>query len=85
MPKSTMTSKGQVTIPKSVRERLGLEPGVVLEFLEDPSGNLVLRKAANGDGALGILRHLAPSRPVSVEEMHEAIRRRVVAKYRPRK
>ncbi len=81
MPKSTMTSKGQVTIPKILRDRLGLEPGVVLEFVDNARGEIVLRKIGNGNGALGILRHLAPSRPVTVEEMREAVRRRARAKY----
>jgi AbrB family looped-hinge helix DNA binding protein len=85
VPKSTITSKGQITIPKTLRDRFGLEPGVVLEFVEDSRGALVLRKAAGDDGALGVLRHLAPKRPVSVEEMNEAVRRRVAAKFGPRK
>ncbi len=33
MVKATVTSKGQVTIPKKVRERLGLRPGDELEFI----------------------------------------------------
>ena len=32
--KATLTSKGQITIPAAIRERLGLEPGQVLEFDE---------------------------------------------------
>lgn len=30
---STVTSKGQVTIPKRVRERLGIEPGQTVSFI----------------------------------------------------
>ena len=33
-----LTSKGQVTIPKDVRERLGLRPGDQIEFVEGPQG-----------------------------------------------
>jgi AbrB family looped-hinge helix DNA binding protein len=33
-----MTVKGQVTIPKSIRERLGLYPGDAVEFKEEPGG-----------------------------------------------
>ena len=33
--KATLTSKGQVTIPSAIRQRLGLEPGQVLEFDEN--------------------------------------------------
>ncbi len=32
--KATLTSKGQLTIPKAIRRRLGLKPGQVLEFDE---------------------------------------------------
>ncbi|MDO8473669.1 MAG: AbrB/MazE/SpoVT family DNA-binding domain-containing protein, partial [Dehalococcoidia bacterium] len=35
MNKTKITSKGQVTIPKEVRERLGLRPGDELEFMEE--------------------------------------------------
>lgn len=41
--KSTVGAKGQVTIPKRLRDRLGLEPGTVIEFDED-HGRLVARK-----------------------------------------
>ena len=33
-----LTSKGQVTIPKSVRDRLGLRPGDAIEFVEEDHG-----------------------------------------------
>ena len=33
--KAPLTSKGQITIPKDVRARLGLRPGDEIEFVED--------------------------------------------------
>jgi antitoxin PrlF len=42
--KTTISEKGQVTIPKELRTRLGLAPGTVLEF-EEERGRLVGRKA----------------------------------------
>lgn len=38
MQKAKVTSKGQVTIPKDVRERMGLRPGDEIEFAEDQKG-----------------------------------------------
>ncbi len=43
MAKTRITTKGQVTIPKEVRERLGLRPGDELEFTEE-DGVFRLRK-----------------------------------------
>jgi antitoxin PrlF len=44
--RSTVTEKGQVTIPKPIRDRLGIRPGEVLEFGEHPDGGVVARKVA---------------------------------------
>jgi AbrB family looped-hinge helix DNA binding protein len=49
--KSTVSEKGQVTIPKAVRDRLGLRPGQVLEF-EARGGLLVGRKRAGESRAV---------------------------------
>ena len=35
MSKTKITAKGQITVPKQVRERLGLRPGDELEFIEE--------------------------------------------------
>lgn len=43
---TTVTSKGQVTIPKPVRDRLGIEPGSRVEFELAPDGRVVLVKVA---------------------------------------
>ncbi|BCU77707.1 AbrB/MazE/SpoVT family DNA-binding domain-containing protein [Luteolibacter sp. LG18] len=46
--KTTVSEKGQVTIPKALRDRLGLAPGVVLDFHEE-NGRLVAEKRADAD------------------------------------
>lgn len=46
--KSVVSEKGQVTIPKAVRDRLGLTPGTVLSF-EALGGKLVGQKALAED------------------------------------
>lgn len=35
MPKAKITSKGQITLPKAVRESLGVKPGEEIEFVEE--------------------------------------------------
>lgn len=47
MPQRT-TVKGQVTIPKRVRDHLGIKPGSGVEFAVDPKGEVLLRKAGRG-------------------------------------
>ena len=42
---STVTSKGQVTIPKSVRDLLGIVPGSEVEFHRGKDGSVVLMRA----------------------------------------
>ena len=40
---TTVTSKGQVTIPKRVREALGIKPGSAVDFELTPAGDVMLR------------------------------------------
>lgn len=46
--KATVSERGQVTIPKRLRERLGIRPGQVLDFQEE-RGRLVATKLAHED------------------------------------
>ena len=46
--KTTISEKGQITIPKRLRDRLGLRPGTVLDF-EEANGRLVGRKLMPAD------------------------------------
>lgn len=46
--RAIVSEKGQITIPKAVRTKLGLRPGTVLE-LEADRGRLVGRKAGGRD------------------------------------
>ncbi|HEY8052471.1 MAG: AbrB/MazE/SpoVT family DNA-binding domain-containing protein [Steroidobacterales bacterium] len=45
---TNVTSKGQVTVPKSVRDYLGLKPGAAVTFERLASGEVVLRPAKRG-------------------------------------
>jgi len=46
--KTTVSEKGQITIPKPLRDRLGIEPGTILDF-ETESGRLIGRKRSASD------------------------------------
>jgi AbrB family looped-hinge helix DNA binding protein len=85
LPTSTVTSKGQVTIPKTIRERLGLSEGDILEFSIDDAGRIVARQASRRHGVCGVLRDFAPEQPVTVEAMNEAVRRRAAGKVSSRR
>ncbi len=75
MSTSTMTSKGQTTIPKDIRKRLNLHPGDRLDFIIEEDGRVVVLPASVDASELaGMLK--APTKPVSVAEMNQAIRKR---------
>jgi antitoxin PrlF len=76
VPKTTLTSKGQVTIPKEIRQRLGLRQGDQLIFRFDEAGRLTVETASrNLLGDLpGLLHHRAGQRAPTIEEMDEAVR-----------
>lgn len=42
---TTLTSKGQVTIPKQIRDALGLMPGSAVDFAVNRDGEVVIQKA----------------------------------------
>jgi antitoxin PrlF len=69
---STITVKGQATIPKAVREHLGLKPGDRVKFFVHPDGSVVLLPKLPVTVLRGMLKS-RKKRPVTIEEMHEAI------------
>lgn len=42
---TTLTVKGQVTIPKRIRDAVGLEPGMPVEFVVNKAGEVVIQRA----------------------------------------
>ena len=81
MPTATMTSKGQTTIPREVRDFLKLKPGDKLEFRLKPDGQTVEVKAANIDVSelKGILKSEG-MKPYNPDERRIALRRRAQKK-----
>ncbi|MGH7411123.1 MAG: AbrB/MazE/SpoVT family DNA-binding domain-containing protein [Candidatus Methylomirabilis sp.] len=60
--KATVSEKGQVTIPKPLRERLGIRPGHVLDF-RDEQGRLVATKVTPEDPVESVYGILKLGRP----------------------
>jgi antitoxin PrlF len=61
---SRVTRKGQVTIPKRVRDYLGIAPGSIVEFEVTPDGRIALVKqgASPGPSRFEKLRGTAPTK-----------------------
>jgi AbrB family looped-hinge helix DNA binding protein len=80
MPHATLTTKGQIVIPKPIRDRLQLHPGDSVDFLLQDDGEVLLRPAVEDVASLkGCLRSRRRT-PVAVEAMHQAIRQRAGGK-----
>jgi antitoxin PrlF len=75
MALSTITSKGQTTIPGEIRRYLKLKAGDRVEFIVEPDGKVVLVPATVDVRELKGLLAPAPRR-VTLEEMETAIRKR---------
>jgi antitoxin PrlF len=70
---ATLTSKGQVTLPKQIRDKLGLKAGSKLDFELLPDSTVKLRPAnRTALSIMGMLKRPG-QRPVSIEKMDEGI------------
>ena len=75
MPTATVTSKGQITIPLPVRNRLGLRAGDRIDFLVESGGRILLQpKRTPFENLRGILK-TSGKKLASVREMDRAIER----------
>jgi antitoxin PrlF len=72
MVTATITTKGQITIPSSVRNALNLDAGSKVEFVENADGTFTFLPLNQHVQTLkGVLQ--APKQPISIEDMSEAI------------
>lgn len=76
MAQATITSKGQLTLPKKIREHLKLHSGDQVEFLIQPDGGVTLRPASISIYELKGILHRKGTKPVSVERMNQVIGKR---------
>jgi antitoxin PrlF len=70
--KATVTSKGQITLPKEVRTRFGLKTGDSVEFVEDGGRVWIKPRTLRASDLLGIL-HQPGMKAAALEEMNEAV------------
>ena len=80
---SALRSKGQITIPKTVRDLLNLRPKDRVKFFLHPDGTVVLLPRIPTSSLKGIVSG-GPEQPVSLEEMDAAIESESVKRYRKR-
>ncbi len=79
---ATLSSKGQATIPKAVRERLHLRPGDRFKFFFHPDGVIILPKISTSRLKGSVPK---PTKSVSLEEMDAAIRTGATERFRRKK
>ncbi len=75
MAAATLTSKGQITIPARIRQTLGVGAGDRIEFVEFEKGKVIMIPATRSVRELNGMFRGRRSRPVTIEEMDEAIAR----------
>ena len=80
---SAITVKGQATIPKAVRDHLRLKPGDRVKFFVHPDGSVVLLPKLPASALRGMIKRAG--RPVTIQEMDEAVHESAVGGRRSKK
>lgn len=76
---STLSVKGQATIPKAIRDHLRVGPGDRIKFFVHPDGHVVILPKLPASSLRGMVR---ARKRVSLEEMETAIAKGATAGYR---
>lgn len=71
--RATITSKGQITLPKAVRLRHGLKPGDSVEFIEENGRTYVQARKVRAIDLAGILGPPPSGKTLAMEEFDDAI------------
>jgi AbrB family looped-hinge helix DNA binding protein len=69
---SRLQERGQVTIPREIRERLGLEPGDMIAFIEIDQGILISPQEVIAVKALDKVGALLKEKGITLEELIES-------------
>jgi antitoxin PrlF len=66
---ATLTSKGQTTIPKEIRDSLGMKPGDRMTFTLMPEGTVIMRVKSKSVMELAGSLHKKGRKRISIEQM----------------
>ena len=80
MPSAMLTSKGQITVPKPIREHLHVAEGDQVDFAIAANGDVVMHRITGAVSALAGLLHRPNRKPISLDEMGKAITSSVIDK-----
>jgi len=82
MALATLTTKGQVTIPKKIRESLRLHTGDKIEIIVTEKREAIIRPISKKVDDIFCKLHKSGRKAVSLEAMDDAIRNKMKAKYK---
>lgn len=82
---ATVTDKGQVTLPKAIRDLLNIRPGSRIDFQVTADKTLTARVQTRGSEGLFGLLHRPGQRTITIEEMDDAITQMVAERSKVKK
>lgn len=80
---ATLTSKGQITLPKEIRDRLGLDAGSMLDFQILEDNTITARRVLPDARRIRGLLKSPHATPLTVEQMDEAVSTHLRARHAP--
>ena len=80
---ATLTSKGQITLPKEIRERLGLNAGAMLDFQILENNTITARPVKPDARRIRGLLKSPHAKPLTLEQMDEAVSKHLENKHAP--
>ncbi len=82
MAVATLTTKGQVTIPKKIRESLKLHTGDKIEIIVTDNREAIIRPISKKVDDLFCKLHTKGRKPVTLESMDTAVRNRMKNRFK---
>ena len=80
---ATLTTKGQITLPKEIRDRLGLDAGSMLDFQLLPDNTITARSVKPDARSIRGLLKSPHAGPLTIKQMDEGIAQHLREKHAP--